>query len=150
MTTENSEPYLNAAVICEKGLQEKDETLSVIRMIDRFNVTVSALGSPENLPPIPLNLTVLISLKSGKARGRSTVKLRIESPSGLKLPDQLLPVLFEGEDRGVNLVIVLNVPEATGFDDATTTELRTNGRSISRNSTSVQSPLENSAQLSLI
>src|SRR6266699_2905162 len=156
MTTENSEPYLNAAVICEKGLQEKDETLSVIRMIDRFNVTVSALGSPENLPPIPLNLTVLISLKSGKARGRSTVKLRIESPSGLKLPDQLLPVLFEGEDRGVNLVMnvnlvkVLNVPEATGFDDATTTELRTNGRSISRNSTSVQSPLENSAQLSLI
>ncbi len=109
MTTENSGPYLNAAVICEKVLQEKDETLSVIRMIDRFNVTVSALGSPENLPPIPLNLTVLISLKSGKARGRSTVKLRIESPSGLKLPDQLLPVLFEGEDRGVNLVMNLNL-----------------------------------------
>jgi hypothetical protein len=91
MATENSGPYLNAALICEKVLQEKDETLSVIRMIDRFNVTVSALGSPENLPPIPLSLTVLIALKSGKARGRSTVKLRIENPSGLKLPDQLLP-----------------------------------------------------------
>ncbi len=109
MTTENSGPYLNAAVICEKVLQEKDETLSVIRMVDRFNVTVNALGSPERLPPIPINLTVLISLKSGKARGRSTVKLRIESPSGLKLPDQLLPVLFEGEDRGVNLVLNLSL-----------------------------------------
>jgi Family of unknown function (DUF6941) len=109
MTTENSGPYLNAAVICEKVLQEKDETLSIIRMIDRFNVTVSALGSPENLPPIPLNLAVLISLKSGKAKGRSTVKLRIEMHSGLKLPDQLLPVLFEGEDRGVNLILNLNL-----------------------------------------
>ncbi len=109
MTTENSGPYLIAAVICEKVLQEKDETLSIIRMIDRFIVTVSAHGSPESLPPIPFNFAVLISLKSGKARGRNTVKLRIESPSGLKLPDQLLPVLFEGEDRGVNLILNLNL-----------------------------------------
>lgn len=111
MTTENKGPYLTAAVICEKILQEKDETISVIRMVDRFNVTVNALGSPENLPPIPINLGLLISLKSGEARGRYTVKLRIVSPSGLQtLPDQLLPVLFEGgEDRGANLILNLNM-----------------------------------------
>src|SRR5260370_27056538 len=105
MTTQNNGPYLVAAVICEKILQEKDETISVIRMVDRFNVTVNALGSPENLPPIPINLGLLISLKSGEARGRYTVKLRIVSPSGLQtLPDHLLPVLFDGaEDRGANL-----------------------------------------------
>ncbi len=111
MTTQNNGPYLVAAVICEKILQEKDETISVIRMVDRFNVTVNALGSPENLPPIPINLGLLISLKSGEARGRYTVKLRIVSPSGLQtLPDQLLPVLFEGgEDRGANLILNLNM-----------------------------------------
>ncbi len=111
MTIQNNGPYLVAAVICEKILQEKDETISVIRMVDRFNVTVNALGSPENLPPIPINLGLLISLKSGEARGIYTVKLRIVSPSGLQtLPDQLLPVLFEGgEDRGANLILNLNM-----------------------------------------
>ena len=109
MTTENSGPYLVAALLCERVLQEKDETISVIRMVDRIVVTVNALGSPETIPPTPVNLSALISLKSGSARGRGTVKWRVETPSGLKLPDQLLPVLFEGDDRGVNLIVALNL-----------------------------------------
>lgn len=109
MTTESSGPYLVAALLCERVLQEKDETISVIRMVDRIVVTVNALGSPETIPPTPVNLNALISLKSGSARGRGTVKWRVETPSGLKLPDQLLPVLFEGDDRGVNLIVALNL-----------------------------------------
>lgn len=109
MTTESSGPYLVAALLCEKVLQEKDETISVIRIIDRITLTVSALGSPETIPSTTINLSALISLKSGSAKGRGTVKLRVETPSGLKLPDQLLPVLFEGDDRGVNLIIAFNM-----------------------------------------
>lgn len=109
MTTESSGPYLVAALLCERVLQEKDETISVIRMVDRIAVTVNALDSPETIPPTPVNLNALISLKSGSARGRGTVKWRVETPSGLKLPDQLLPVLFEGDDRGVNLIVALNL-----------------------------------------
>lgn len=109
MTTESSGPYLVAALLCERVLQEKDETISVIRMVDRIVVTVNALGSPETIPPTPVNLNALISLKSGSARGRGTVKWRVETPSGLKLPDQLLPVLFEGDDRGLNLIVALNL-----------------------------------------
>jgi uncharacterized protein DUF6941 len=90
-------------------LQEKDEIISVIRMIDRIAVTVNALASPEAMPPTTINLNALISLKSGSARGRGTVKWGVETPSGLRLPDQLLPVLFEGDDRGVNLIITLNM-----------------------------------------
>jgi len=109
MATESSGPYLVAALLCEKVLQEKDETLSIIRMVDRIAVTVNALGSSETMPPTVVNLNALISLKSGSAKGRGTVKWRVETPSGLRLPDQLLPVLFEGDDRGVNLIIVLNM-----------------------------------------
>ncbi len=58
---------------------------------------------------ILFSLNAFISFKSGSARGRHTVKLRIETPSGLKLPEQLLPVLFEGEDRGVNLMLGINI-----------------------------------------
>jgi len=32
-------PYLIAAVLCEKVLQEKDETVSIIRMVDRITLT---------------------------------------------------------------------------------------------------------------
>lgn len=109
MIVENNEPYLSTAVICEKVLQEKDDAVSLIRIVDRISVTVSSLGSPENMPPIPVNLTAFISLKSGGARGRHTVKWQTETPSGLKLPEQLFPVLFEGEDRGVNLILNLNL-----------------------------------------
>ena len=109
MTTESSGPYLVAALLCEKVLQEKDETISVIRMIDRITLTVSALGSPETIPSTIINLSALISLKPGSARGKGIVILRVETPSGLKLPDQLLPVLFEGDDRGVNLIVAFNM-----------------------------------------
>ena len=109
MTTESSGPYLVAAILCEKVLQEKDETISIIRMIDRITLTVSALGSPETIPSTTINMNALIALKSGLARGRGTVKLRVETPSDLKLPDQLLPVLFEGDDRGVNLIVAFNM-----------------------------------------
>ena len=109
MTTESSGPYLVAALLCEKVLQEKDETISVIRMIDRITLTVNALGSPETIPSTIINLSALISLKPGSARGKGIVILRVETPSGLKLPDQLLPVLFEGDDRGVNLIVAFNM-----------------------------------------
>jgi len=110
MTTTRSStgPYLNAALLCEKVLQEKDEVISVIRMIDRLTLTVHASSSPETLPPMPVSLCALISFKSGNARGRHTVKLVTETPSGVRLPEQLLPVLFEGDDRGVNLVLNIN------------------------------------------
>jgi len=101
MVTENNGPYLIAAVICEKVLQEKDETVSLIRIIDRVTLTVPASLFPETLPPLNLNLNAFISLKSGSAKGRHTIKWRVETPSGIKLPEQLIPVLFEGDDRGV-------------------------------------------------
>src|SRR5436853_519151 len=107
MTTTNNGPYLIAALLCEKILQEKDEAVSIIRIVDRVTVTAPASASPEILPPVPLNLSAFISFKSGSAKGRHTVKWRIETPAGIKMPEQLLPVLFEGEDRGANLILAL-------------------------------------------
>ncbi len=102
-------PYLAAAFLCEKILQEKDEIVSIIRIVDRVTVTVPDVTSPETLPPVPLSLSAFISLKSGNAKGRHTIKWTAETPSGIKLPEQLLPALFEGEDKGVNLILALNM-----------------------------------------
>jgi len=109
MTTKSDGPYLITAALCEKVLQEKDDVVSLIRIVDRIVITVNALGSPEKMPPLPINLIAFICLKSGGARGRHTIKWRTETPSGINLPEQLLPVLFEGEDRGVNLFLNLNL-----------------------------------------
>ncbi len=109
MNINENGPYLLAALLCEKILQEKDEIISIIRVIDRITVTAQAATSPATLPPTSVNLNALISLKSGTAKGRYTVKWRIETPSGIKLPEQLLPVLFEGDDRGANLILALTM-----------------------------------------
>jgi hypothetical protein len=105
----NTGPFLNAALLCERVLQEKDEVISIIRIVDRITLTTHASLSPESLPPMPINLYALIAFKSGSAKGRHTLKWITETPSGIRLPEQLLPVLFEGEDRGVNLVLNINM-----------------------------------------
>jgi hypothetical protein len=106
MAIPESGPYLIAALLCEKVLQEKNEVISIIRMVDRITLTVPA---SEALPLLPLNLTLFLAFKSGSARGSNTIKLSIEPPSGIRLPEQLLPVFFEGEDRGSNLILTLNI-----------------------------------------
>lgn len=101
-------PYVTAAVLCERVLTEQDGVLSFVRIVDR--VTHAAIGPSvaEVMPPVPVNLTAAILLKSGQARGRYTVKLTLEAPSGLDVGETVeLPVLLEGEDRGVNLLVSL-------------------------------------------
>lgn len=107
MTSETRGPFLAAAVLCEKVLEEKDGVLSAIRMVDRIVQTAVGPAGPEEMPPVPVNLTALIAFKSGGARGRHSLRLRPEAPSGLRLPEVSLPVLFEGEDRGHNVLLNL-------------------------------------------
>ncbi|MBI4319043.1 MAG: hypothetical protein HY675_11185 [Chloroflexi bacterium] len=97
-------PYLQVAVLCEKVLQEASGVLSLIRIIDRITHTSMGPGVLEEMPVVPINVFAVVSLKSGSARGRHTLTLRPEDPSGMKLPEVSQSILFEGEDRGVNFV----------------------------------------------
>jgi hypothetical protein len=76
-------------------------------VVDRVTVTVAASSSPENLPPTTLNLNAFLSFRSGTAKGRLTIKWILEEPSGIRRPEQLLPALFEGEDRATNFILSL-------------------------------------------
>lgn len=44
-------PYVNAALICEKVLQETDGVLSVVRIIDRFTIVTVAAARQMRFPP---------------------------------------------------------------------------------------------------
>jgi hypothetical protein len=103
-------PYVAVAVICERVLLDKDGVASLIRMIDRVTVTAHGAEAPEEMPPINLtNNTLFISLKSGFVRGNFRVKIRPIAPSGTVLPELGMPVLLEGEERGVNIQAQLHM-----------------------------------------
>lgn len=100
-------PYLQTAVFCEKVLTEQDGVLSLIRIVDRVTHTRTDPGAPDTLPPFDYQLTLVVTLKSGKATGRHTLKIERQLPSGELQHDQSaqVPVFLEGENRGANIVI---------------------------------------------
>ena len=99
-------PFLTAALICERVLDEKDNVKSVVRIVDRVNHQVVGPDPPMEMPPVRgYRLAMLIQFKSGRARGAHNLKLRLLKPSGetARLAEQM--VMFEGEDdRGVDVV----------------------------------------------
>lgn len=101
---ESTGPHLAVAVICEKALQEQDGVLSIIRIIDRVTVSVTSPDAPDEMPETALSFVVVVGLKSGAARGRHKLSLRPETPSGQQLAAMDVPIHFEGEERGANVV----------------------------------------------
>lgn len=95
-------PFLAAAFFCESILEDKDGALSAIRIVDRVTQTATGPGAPKDMPPLTIQLWMLIALRSGEARGRRTISIRPEGPSGQQAPPIELPIQFEGEERGQN------------------------------------------------
>lgn len=108
MRVETEGPFVTAATLCDQVIEGKDGVLSLIRLVDRWTITASGPEPPEEMPSQQLNLTLVVSLKAGAARGSHTVKIQPEAPSGLRQDALELPVLFEAEDRGQNLIVNLD------------------------------------------
>ena len=98
-------PFLNAALICERVLEEKDGVKSAIRIIDRITHTRSGPNPPKEMEPFNRTLSLLVKLKSGSVRGVYPLKITLISPSGESKPPLEISVNFEGEeDRGIDLI----------------------------------------------
>lgn len=84
-TRKKALPELGAFFVCEKTLQEADKVISVIRIVDTLTVPPKATSTgrpPEKgdiigFPP----LVLFLMLKSGDARGKRQVRLRLVNPS---------------------------------------------------------------------
>jgi hypothetical protein len=98
-------PYLTAALLCEKVLQEKDGIVSAIRIIDRIVATAQGSALPEQMPPVAVNVALLIMLKSGDVQGSHTIRIQQVAPSGFRSPQLSWPIYLEGNDRGANLIV---------------------------------------------
>jgi hypothetical protein len=110
-------PHLSAAFFCEKVIEDKEGVLSAIRIVDRIIHSAIGAGTPDAMPPVSVALTLLIGLKSGSARGRHDIGITAEQPSGIRRRiAEALTVLFEGEERGANLILNLQwVAEQEGL-----------------------------------
>lgn len=110
MSTNVGGPYLNAALLCERVLQERDGVLSIIRVIDRLVVQVMGTQLPDQMPPAPIACYAVVMLKTGSFAGKYKLQVTPSTPSQKVLPTASVDVLMEGgEDRGTNLVIPIQM-----------------------------------------
>ena len=98
-------PYLQTAVFCENVIEGKDGVLSLIRIIDRTTITATGPGAPEKMPPTTINAHMVLTFKSGFAKGSFAVKIKPQAPDGSRLPDVTVPMHLEGDDRGQNIIL---------------------------------------------
>jgi hypothetical protein len=96
---QGSGPYLDAAVICEQIILDKDGTYSAIRLVNRLTIHDT---SPERGTIVALPLMLLIGFKAGGFIGERMFSLYLVTPSGQRqefLKD--CPLKFQGGDTGV-------------------------------------------------
>jgi hypothetical protein len=78
------EPYLKCGVICEQVLTEQDNVLSLIRIVDRFTITITGREPPDQLPQGIKIMTIVMCWTGGL--GTHEAAFNIQSPGGETQP----------------------------------------------------------------
>ena len=89
--------------MCEKILQEKDGVLSAIRLVDSFFVERPTQALPENITA-GIQLSALVSLKSGDITGEQEIQIKLRKPSGEMKDIGAWRVVFNGGEHGANFI----------------------------------------------
>lgn len=99
-------PYVAAALICEKVIEDREGVLSLIRVVDQV-VTRELPTSPQ--------LSMVLSLRSEDA-GEHFLYLRPSDPSGAPMQVLELPIAFDAEnvEKPVTLLVYLNLEYTQG------------------------------------
>jgi hypothetical protein len=108
MPEEMGGPYVQIAAFCQTALLEHGGNLSMIRVIDRYPVVVQPGKDGIPSPPPVVHLTLVVVLKAGFFKGTGNVTIRPTSYSESvtnQIPAARFPVFFEGDERGVQIVI---------------------------------------------
>ena len=98
-------PYIQIAGMCEQVIEDKTGALSLIRIIDTITHTVVLPDAPAEMPNVTYPMKMVVTLKSGRARGRHELKIIPELPSGETKHQLIRSIQLEGEERGCNNII---------------------------------------------
>jgi hypothetical protein len=103
-------PYVQIAAICETFIKgEQSHALSLINIVEGW----SGAGPESEMPSAHIGapLKLVINLWAGQARGRYSLKLRQEAPSGIQDdPIDIAEVQFN-ELTGLGVDTILQMPE---------------------------------------
>ena len=102
------EPCLRIGALCERVLEEKDNVLSLIRVIDRLIITVEGTDVPKELPPGQTPIIALMSWVNGL--GNYEAKIRVEMPDGNSIESPTLPFYLDSLDKVQNHIVRMMLP----------------------------------------
>jgi hypothetical protein len=103
-------PYVTAALLCERVLQEKDGSLTLVRIAEKLQYRLDMFGPdmPKSVKPM-IPIQGLISIKSGPVTGDHVIKISVEKPGskpGSERKDAFTqPVTLLGGDQGQNIIL---------------------------------------------
>jgi hypothetical protein len=114
MPTENvfqDGPYLTAAFLCERIIEEKDGVKSFVRVVNRIVSSARGPEVPERMPPIPVRLSLYLSMRTGNKSGKHEIRISFLRPDNTAAGPQLVQSvnLEPPESRGIDLAINLNL-----------------------------------------
>jgi hypothetical protein len=101
-------PSLRIAALCERVLEEKDGTLSLIRLIDRLVITAQGTNVPKELPPGQAPLTAVMSWINGL--GNYEAKILVDFPDGSSFESMTVPFFLDSLDKIQNVIVRLVIP----------------------------------------
>jgi hypothetical protein len=96
-------PYVMLAALCEQVIEAADGRISVINVVESVTHRRQGPDIPDEMPPFDLQIKSVIELVAGKAKGRYSVKVQPEDPSGAKMQAVEHTVRF-GEGSGIRLI----------------------------------------------
>jgi len=100
----NTKPFVQAAMICEHVLHEKDGVVSAIRVIDRITTGDVPIGLPAGVTPA-VEFSILVMIKAGSIKGKSKLQVKMRRPSGAEGEVNTWPIQLNGDEQGANIVV---------------------------------------------
>jgi len=105
---ENRGPYINAALLCEKVLEEKDSVLSIVRLINQLVHTQKGADAPQKLPKFSYRLFCVCVIKAGDADGKHILGIKLKSPADKLLEKLEFPFAVQN-GAGANIIMEMNL-----------------------------------------
>jgi hypothetical protein len=97
----NSKPLLSVACACENVLLDKNNVVSIIRIVENLEAQVPANLPPGFPPAFPL--TLFVGIKAGDIVGTGTISIRARRPDGTSGGNSDVSVELSGKTSGANV-----------------------------------------------